>query len=66
MFTIHESSLLEQPKPKQIENKDRAGGDANSGGTRTWRIQLEAALWAFSIVGWSVVAYLYHLHPSLP
>jgi hypothetical protein len=66
MFTIHESSLLEQPKPKQIENKDQAGGDANSGGTRTWRIQLEAALWAFSIVGWSVVAYLYHLHPSLP
>jgi hypothetical protein len=66
MFTIHESSLLEQPKSKQIVNKNEASGDANWGVPRTWRNQLEAALWAFSIVGWSVVAYLYHLHPSLP
>ena len=66
MFTIHESSLLEQPKSKQVENRDEAGGDENSEGTRAWSSQLEAALWAFSIVGWSVVAYLYHLHPSLP
>ena len=43
-----------------------AGGDAKSGEVRSRRRHWEAALWAFAIVGWSVLVYLYHSHPPLP
>ena len=42
------------------------GGDGKSGRAGKWRRRWEAALWAFAIAGWGVVAYLYHSHPSFP
>jgi hypothetical protein len=52
--------------PENSKADLNAGGDEKSGGARTWRSQWEAALWAFAIAGWGVVAYLYHAHPSFP